>query len=230
MTKTIEIFKYFLSFDVVVQHPLKIFINSLFYFFALATLYYLAKFFIYRRVGKFYLGFFTLLSAFGITTPYIFVTTETIPAAFNLDRTRFFLESIFFICLLIHLIASFFIYRSSFLSKKTGEYLSSVVHLFIIFFSTIGFAVMYAAIFDRNFELENGFSGIITIAAIVTVVSIMLLWEIVEALVDKYVLGRPFMSPSRQDMILDLSLGFVGLILATSAILFKQEMILSFLI
>lgn len=230
MIKIQEIFKYFLSFDVVAQHPLKIFINSLFYFFALATLYYLAKFFIYKRVGKFYLGFFTLLSAFGITTPYIFVTPLSIPAMLNLDKTRFFLESIFFICLLIHLIASFFIYHSSFLSKKMGKYLSSVVHLFIVFFSMIGLIVMYTAMFDYHFMLNYGFSASIITSAIITMVLMMILWEIIEVLVDKYIIGYPFMSPSRQDTILDLSLGFLGLILAAFVILVKQEVILKFLV
>lgn len=230
MIKTLEIFKYFLSFDIVAQHPIKIFINGLFYFFAVATIYYLAKFFIYRQVSKFYLGFFTLLSAFGIATPYIFVTAEAIPAAFNLNKTRFFLESLFFICLVIHLIASYFIYRSPFLSKKMGEYLSSVVHLFIVFFGTVGFTVMYTAMFDKNFQIENEFSPAIIVGVALTFTFMMFLWELIEILVDKYILGYAFMSPSRQDTILDLSCGFLGLILAVIVILFTPWIILRFLV
>lgn len=210
------------------SQPLKLAVNILFWFYILATLYYVFQFFIKPQGRKFYLGFFSFLSAFAITTPYFFVTEIALPPPLDLAKTRLFLESVFLICLFVELSAAIFIYKH--LTKKNAEYLSSFIHFIIVFLGTIGFAVIFTAMFDKYFDVQKGFSLNIIILSAITMASLMILWELTEFFVDRFLLGKKFMSPSSRDTFLDLFFGFLGIILALITIISNQNLIFKFLI
>lgn len=209
---------------------LKLAINLLFWFFVLAAIYFLIKLIMHGWGTKSYLVVFMTFSAFAMAIPYMVIVPDNISLIWNLSKTRLFFETLFLIGFLTNIFASRFIYHSNYLGKKLSEYLSSLVHLFIGFLSTIGFVVLYTVIFDEYFKIEVGFSRTFITLSIVTVFGVLLLWEVVESFTDKYVFGRPFMSPSTQDTILDIGLGVLGIFLAVIFVVSRQEMFFNLLL
>lgn len=120
--------------------PLKILINMMIWGWLIFGLYNL-----YQK--KILLAFWGFLASFGMGFPYLFFNANNINAAFDLNKTRLFIETLLFACLFLQVVN--YTYNTVYL-KKPVFWTSWPAHLLISFLMVVISFTTLIAFFDGN--------------------------------------------------------------------------------
>lgn len=191
---------------------LKLMINAMFWSYIAIGIYY-----IFRKNQI--MAFWLFLSSFGLSVPYLFVKADNLPAILDTNKTRLFLEEVFFLSLLLQAI------NFTLLKKFFGYKASWPIHLVISFIVVVGFAVLYISFAGASTTLEFANLKKYIFLAFISSLGGSILWSGQQAVRGRYLKESEF--SNLQDAIADSFFDILGSVLALLFLLYYIDFIIN---